>query len=57
MGDVKVGQTLGNSLSDVKVHALANTMADTLPKPKALKLSPHSTRCNHGNTARHWLKP
>ena len=36
-------QTLGDSLSDVKAHALADTMADTLKVAKTYTLSPDRT--------------
>ena len=39
-------QTLGDSLSDLKTHALADTMADTLPELKASTLSLYSTLRN-----------
>ena len=44
-------QTLGDSLSDLKTHALTDTMADTLPELKASTLSLYSTLRNCRATA------
>ena len=44
-------QTLGVSLSDLKTHHLADTMADTLAKVKGCILLPYSTLLNCRATA------
>jgi len=49
----KPGKTLGDSLRDVKAHALADTMADTLLEAKALTVSIDRTRCNCSSNAQH----
>ena len=47
----RLRQTLGVSLSDLKTHDLADTMADTLPEVKGYILLPYSTLVNYRATA------
>lgn len=46
-------QTLGDSLCDLKTHALVDTMTDTLTELKAYTLSSYSTLRNCRATASH----